>query len=533
MSIRQGDAMRDTLQKLCFNATIIFAFCLALNAGAFAATATPERDAVLMSPVSAVISPAGARLTFTEVARVEKREKDSRVIITIPDDATNLNISVPGRTIIRWSAVPVILKTSSERMTIREELVEKRDDLAANLETAKARIEVLKSQTQPANSQELANRQSLMQQQMPRLIEERANLERELSQVQRELAGMPAASGVGQSIEIVLLNDSRDEEKTKVDYSYDIGSCGWTPVYNFSANPDSDKSDLVYARLLAEIWQYTGLDWTDTEIVLASRGEGPREPRPLREWRVDSGQEKPAVHETATVARAMKAAPATMALHNDAAGVPASAPVIADADNIYATWKLSTKGLPEGKSRLLISEDTWNAPLQWLCRPTKTDNNIWIMAKYTLPPHKAWPAGIAQYNLEGQNIGEGVFRPSGGEATMYFGADPRMSVNMVVDSDKQGESGFINTSKTWTGAWTFTINNGHSVPIKVRVERPAPILGNDNITVSYKDNPKARINEKEHMIYWIVDAPANGKATIEQGVTISSPVKLPLLPDVP
>ena len=510
-------------------------YLIFLASAVFAAAEGDNRQSALASPHAAIISPNGARLLLSETASVDKRDKLNKISVTIPGDATNLDIAVPGHTIVRWINTPIVLKSSSGHMTRRAELEKTRDSLIANLETVNARIAVWKNQTQAANPQELTNRQSLMQQQMPGLIEERETLQFSLDQVQNELAGMPAPSGTGQLIEVFLEDDSRDGARVRVDYSYDIHSCGWTPIYNFNANPDTDKNNLVNVRLLAEVWQYTGIDWTAAEITLASRGEGPREPRPLRQWRVNNEPEKPVVHESATNAqpRARAAAHATFAMDRDFAAAPKAAPVIADSSNIYATWKLSAKGLPEGKSRMLISEDKWEAPLEWLCRPTRADNNIWIMAKYTLPSGKAWPAGLAQYNLEGQNIGEGQFSPNGGEAIMYFGADPRMSVQMVVDSDRQGESGFINTSKTWTGAWTFTLHNAHSIPIKVRVERPEPILGNDNITVSYKDNPKARINQKEHMIYWDIDVPANGKATIEQGVIISSPVKLPLLPDVP
>lgn len=513
---------------------LICAIWLAPLADVSAAEHTRETALAPASPLSVIISPEGARIETSENVRARKNGAETVLSVVAPRDSSNLNISVPGRTIIRWLSTPVSLKSSSGHATRRDALVAERDRLTANIETAVARIDSLKAGARISSAQELDNLQALIQRQMPALAEEVARLKATLKEVDGELAELPGSSGVGQRIDIVLADELREGEIVRVDYSYDVASCGWTPIYNFYANPDTDKNNLVNVELLAEVWQYTGLDWTNARVTLVTRGEGPREPRPLRRWFVRNEEEKPAALEAAPVARASRARGALAAKREISADEAANfARPTADADNLYAAWTLAARGLPEGRSRMLITADSWRAPLQWLCRPTKSDNNVWIMAKYTLPTDKAWPAGVAQYNLEGQNIGEGSFQPRGGVATLYFGADPRVTVNMVVDSDKQGETGFINTSKTWTGAWTFTLNNEHSIPIKVRVERPEPILGNDNITVTYKDKPKAQIDAKEHALVWIADVPAHGKAVIEQGVTISSPVKLPLLPDVP
>ena len=119
------------------------------------------------------------------------------------------------------------------------------------------------------------------------------------------------------------------------------------------------------------------------------------------------------------------------------------------------------------------------------------------------------------------------------KATLYFGADPRVNVRTFDDSRTKGESGFIKTSKTWTWAWTYTITNQHNRPVKVKVERPAPIIVDQDVTVTYNNTPRAVEDQKKHMLVWEVTAPANGRTAIQHDVTISSPTKLPLLPDIP
>ena len=73
----------------------------------------------------------------------------------------------------------------------------------------------------------------------------------------------------------------------------------------------------------------------------------------------------------------------------------------------------------------------------------------------------------------------------------------------------------------------------HNTAVKVKVERPAPIVTQENVQVSYKDKPVSMKDEKEHMVYWNIEVPANGKSQIEHSVTVTAPVKLELLPDVP
>ncbi len=77
------------------------------------------------------------------------------------------------------------------------------------------------------------------------------------------------------------------------------------------------------------------------------------------------------------------------------------------------------------------------------------------------------------------------------------------------------------------------MSNGHARPVTVRLERPAPVIVDEGVTVTYKDEPPAQKNEQEHMLFWNVEVPGNGKASVKHSVTISSPEKLPLFPDVP
>lgn len=493
---------------------------------------------VLSAPQKAIISPHGGRLEIGHEAEIQLVNGQPELSFVIPADASELRLIVPGHTIARWSSQPVILEPSSGNASHRTLIESRRDELVAELEAVKARLAVWQTQTGEASSQELASRQNMMQSEIPVLAARQEELQRRLTLVERELSELPPHAGVGQRIQVTLTQASADKKQARVDYSYNLSMCGWQAVYDFNARPDNGSGDMVEVRLLAEVWQYTGMDWKNTEIVLATLGSGPREPAPLQRWVVGAAQPSPRPEPRAAAynARAKAAAGREATADSSAvvlAAAPPAAPVVSNADAIYANWTLSAKGLPEGRSRVEISTDVWKAPLQWLARPTTNDNRVWLLAKYNLPVQQAWPAGTAQFSVDNQSVGDGAFNPDGREATLYFGADPRVNVRTTIDTNRQGESGFINTSKTWTGAWTYTISNEHSKSIQVKVERPAPVVANENITVTYKDQPPSQKDDKEHMVYWDVNVPAHGKTSIEHSVTISSPEKLPLFPAVP
>lgn len=488
-----------------------------------------ENGMNLASPISVLLSPNGGRLDFSQDLPVESINGDSVVRFAIPADANNLQISVTGRTILRFSQEPAKLDVRSDLAIFRNKLLAQKTDLSSKLLAIKSRIALLQGIPKSITAQELNQMQQILSDSLPGLAREQAELEKRLSVVEQELQHIPDNSRVGQVVSVILQETDANVRRARVNYSYMLPGCGWRAIYDFNARPDEGSNDIIDVRLLAEIWQYAGMDWKDTEITLATRGSGPREPQPLPEWVIDSNP-KP---QPRAVPMMLNAARGKAVATEGIADMDENAPVASDTQSVYATWKLSTKNLPEGKSRLVISKDAWKAPLEWLARPSRDDSRVFLMARYDLPTTQAWPDGLAEYCVDGQSVGNGIFHPHGGEATIYLGADPRVNVRTTIDSRKQGEKGFINTSKTWIWAWTYTVTNEHDKAIKVRLERPMPMIVDQGVTVTYDDKPDAMKDEKKHMLYWIVDVPAHGKASVEHSVTITSPTKLPLLPDVP
>ena len=480
------------------------------------------------SPISAILSPSGGQVQVEETLPVVMNDDLGILSFVLPGGAENLQISVPGHVIARWTSTPQALERKGHLAALREGLTAEINQINGKLAAIKAQLTLWQSPPTSSTFQDLTQREKRQSGAIPELIVEQANLESHLSVLRQQLDQMPLSPEMGQRVTIALRKPVT-AKSLQVTYSYQLRNCGWRPVYTFDAKTGNGKSNETSVRLMAEIWQLSGIDWQNAQITLISRGEGPREPSPLNKWVVDS-QAAPAP-QPAPMAR--KAAGRVMMMAAEADTASIEPPVVHDNSAVFARWNLAVRGLPEGRSRLLIVEDMWKTSLQWLTRPMVGDSRVWLMGKYTLPSEQSWPDGSAEFCVDGQGVGQGFFTPRGGEATLYFGPDPRVHVNVIVNSRRRGESGFIEKSRTWTWAWTYVLTNTHKSPVNVRLERPMPMIVDQGVTATYNDTPPAQHVTDEQMLLWNIEVPGDGKAEIKHSVTITSSKEMPMLSDIP
>ncbi len=262
---------------------------LAADAGAASGRGADVKVA-LASPATALLSPSGGRLEVEErLAPVTAGPDAGRTLVfAIPADAANLQLSVPGQTVVRWSSSPVALAESGALARARGELLTERGHLAARLVTVKTAIALWQAQPENAAPQDLVQRTKLLEESMPELVLRQEALEKRINLLQQRIERLPAGAELGQLVSVTLQKPVPGGEKVAVRYSYTWPHCGWEAVYDFNARPEEGSGGSIDVRLMADVWQYSGIDWRGTRVTLATRGGGPREPAPLPEWVVDS-----------------------------------------------------------------------------------------------------------------------------------------------------------------------------------------------------------------------------------------------------
>ena len=489
------------------------------------------------APRLAVISPSGAMLEVEQTVNARAvREGEGLVHIAsflLPPDAELTRLEAVGRTVMRWYSQPQARSSVSRR----QELEGERDRLTGELAAVRAEQSVWQVMPQNFSSGDTAQRVADIREHLPRLVQREAALEQRLKLLKAELQVLPPAQELGQRITLLMqasptVNSAGDAHPVTLRYTYSLPGCGWRPVYGFDAHSGQRHAGegSVSVRLMAEVWQNSGQDWTGAQIRLVTQGAGAREPRPLPVWQVQARLEKRARGEGAQAYKAARSSNLVGAAMGDAS----HADVKLDSQGAYAVWEPEVRGLPQGASRLMLREDVWQAPLQWLARPAvEGPCPVWLKAAYALPAGQVWPEGDALFSVDGQSVGRGHFRPIDGKAELFFGADPRVSLLVTADSQKRGESGFIDRRRVWSWAWTYRIRNGHGRPIEVTLERPAPRIEDADVTVRYEDRPEAVLDAGKHLLRWQLDVEPGAEAEVRHALSINAPRDMALDPVAP
>lgn len=503
-------------KSLC---TLLLLFLGTLPAAAAAA------EAVLGTPVRVLLSPRDAQITAEQdVAVAAGQDGRAEVRFLLPQGSVDVSITARDRAVEDWSSAVTRLDSPAQAQH------ERRSALTKELTAIEGEILAIQARLalwQTGSAKELSfadldQRDGKMRQLIPELHIRLHDLEEQAKALAAERDRLPT---VGKEAVLVAASLSGPAQGTaKLTYTYTTGQCGWRPLYRFTALPDQG---VVLAQLSGEIWQNSGQDWNSAEITLVSHNVRQQAPFNLLPWLVENVDTR----EQAADLQAQKPLPATrmMAMQEAAPAAPPPAPAIQMQDRAaFASWQLGKRALREGTSRLTIREAEWKAPIFWLARPAQGQQTF-IAARCTVDDPRAWPNGSASYFLDGAAVGAGVFALDGNKARLFFGSDPRVTVEREMASRQSGKSGIIGKRQNWEWSWTFKAFNGRSKPILLRVEDAQPQAGDKDITVTMNSKPEPKLGE-EHTLYWESTVPANQGTTITHTVAISAPVDMQVNP---
>ncbi|MBR3663077.1 MAG: DUF4139 domain-containing protein [Desulfovibrio sp.] len=482
----------------------------------------------LVPPKAALLSQQGAILRVEQKALVEEHNGKSRLTLLVPAKAENLRIEVAGARIVQEENFPCKLTATSARAKRSLELKARLEGANTRLALVQERLKIWNIIPKNLGPADIEAWDSKKMQVLTALVPEAEALEREIQELTEELKSLPKPESTGKCVRVTLADRVKDTH-LPVTYSYALNNCGWRAHYAFAIAPEKAK-DRVVVRLMAKVWQESGMDWTDTEITLVTGSKGKLAPPPLRSWVLEAREERSKGREKAMYeeSAAMPAAMMANARRSDSHSLPQQ-----DTSGIYASWLLPARSLEQGESSMLISQKEWESPLLWIARPGISQGQVYLMARHEIAEGEVWPDGEAVFSVSGQETGKGQFAVKGPELVLYFGCDPRVSLEVVQDKRKRGESGFLGRDKTWTWAWTYVLHNSHSQPVRVRLERPDPQIVQEQISVRFEEKPKADVDAKKHIRFWELEVPASGTQTISHSLTIKAPESLLFAPTAP
>ena len=470
-------------------------------------------------PHSVELFPGGARITLNEDGLLTEVRNDQPVVsLLLPDGAAEVSPVVEGQRILRWMLTPVTSEPQGEAAAQRRQLLARADELEGRIAACTARMELHRQLPGGADGATVENLSALAEKTVPGLMAERQRLTRELEQLRKLINAVPAASGQGKRLDIVLAQFPG--KPVRVTCTYTLHDCGWQPRYSLNARPGTGKVDIVMS---AEVWQYSGMDWDKARLTLVTRTPGEIAPDALPDWIIEPVA--PGRPRLAGPPAQGKAVPLMAAVDNS--GIPARE------DGAFVRWEIPTAGLAQGKSILNVTSEEWAAPMQWLARPSAGESRVWMTAEYAFDDRPSWPAGLMECRIDGQYVGTGAFRPEAGKVKLFFGADPRVTVATINETRKENESGIINARRFWRWSWRYAIRNERPEEVRVRLERPLPRSVDERVALKLGGTPAPATDEDAGILFWDVKVPARGTSDVRQEVEITAPADLKLAPVAP
>lgn len=484
-----------------------------------------------------ILFPNAAKVT--ETAKVHPQcgsNEKCRVTLTLPSqtDPDSLIVSLPGasRTKIDDIQIKAITRQDEAKISeLRKQIVKaknNRNDLHAKLQALNVQLQFWQMQTKAktktvpdADNLSAAIGRNVKKANLEKFIIETGieKIDKQLKELQDNLNQI--VGGKETAWEATVTFSGRPNEVT-LSHNYNIGGCGWLPLYRVEALPAEKKVTFSWE---AQLWQSSGVDWKQAQIYLATMQPALTVvPPDLPEWMIKKRSRR--VYESMRMEeRSMAGAAAPLA--KKSMGDEDQNVIEETIKTTYSVWSIGKKDIPAGaKQRLKIKEENWPADFLFLARPS-LGQQAFVRAQVKLANSVDIPFGEALFLIDGAVLGKRNFSFAGNEGTLYFGTSPLISVTSSTLTNKTGEQTVFQNKQTQLWQWLIEAKNSSNNNIKLRIEEPAPQARDKRIHLTFKQIPEP--TEKDHAKFiWIVDVPARQKITIQNVVELEAPKDLDL-----
>lgn len=506
-----------------FSLLVLVSFLLSFSSTAYAAV----KEVTLF--------PNAARVT--ETAKVHPQcgnGEKCRTILTLPPlaDPESLVVSLPAASRVKIDDIQMNAVMRRDEAGIAElrkqigKLKNDRQELQAKLQALNVQLQFWQMQTKAktktvadADNLAAAIGRSVKKSNQEKFVVE-AGIEKTDKRLKELQENLDRAVGNKETAwDATLTFSGHNQNEIVLSYNYNLGGCGWLPLYRIEALPAENKVSFSWE---AQLWQSSGVDWKQVQINLATMQPATTViPPDFPDWIIKQRSRriyKSALKEAA--APAMVQRPYEAEENQDAA-------VGQTVKTTYSVWSIGRKDIPAGeRRRLKIKEENWPADFLFLARPS-LDRQAFVRAQVKFAGSVEIPSGEALFLIDGAILGKRNFAFAGTEGLLYFGTSPLVSVTSSTLADKAGAKTVFQNKQTQLWQWSIEAKNSSAGNVKLRIEEPAPQARDERIHLTFKQNPEPQ--EKDHTKFvWIVDVPARQKITIENTVEMEAPKDMDL-----
>jgi len=329
-----------------------------------------------------------------------------------------------------------------------------------------------------------------------------------------------------------------------LELEYLVQGAGWSPLYDLRAASDAHSVDLAYR---AQVFQQTGEDWNDVELLLSTArpnlgAQGP-DPRPVWLW-IDEPVARGARRES------LKAL-GYLGEEEDRAGAPAaeealnqpaaSMMAVVESQGLSVRFRLATRETIESRGQptsVLVGEAHFDVAPEYYATPA-LDTNVWLRGVATNTSDWVMLPGRASVYFGADFIGHAqldAVQP-GQKFDLHLGADPAWTLERTRTDDLTKKPGVFGSRVRREEGWRIELsNNGAAVAsakgtARVIVREALPRPKDDRIEVKLgKATPRLseaerwkQEREDEGILTWELNLASGAKAAITYSTEISYP----------
>ncbi len=316
------------------------------------------------------------------------------------------------------------------------------------------------------------------------------------------------------SNEVAVSISAKSAGTFDLDLSYILYDAGWVPTYNIRVDKINTPAQLNY---IANVYQNSGFDWNDVDIVLSTRNPNRNNTKPeLYPWYLDFPRPV-SFQRDAKAAGMMK----SVSMDNMVQAAPQVAESMADYFEAVET-QLAVEFTPSMKYSIpsdakqhsvAIKDYSVKANYEYYAVP-KLDNNAFLVALLTDWSEFNLLPGEANIYFENSFVGKTNINPETTKDTLAvsLGRDENISISREQLKDFT-EDKFLSSDIERTFGYEIKLKNSKKGAVKIIVEEQIPISQQEDIVVKVIELSGAKYNSENGELKWTVNVDAGKSVT--------------------
>ena len=333
---------------------------------------------------------------------------------------------------------------------------------------------------------------------------------------------------------VVVTLSANEAANGKINFSYLVGTAGWTPLYDIRSDSQTGKISLTYK---AQVYQSSGIDWDNVKLNISTNNPFVNKTKPeLNAWYIDYyafKQKNLELNEVAIRgARNIPQAAFNQGYFLNDKKVEDEPAMEADQFTtvvhqlIAAEFKIdlpySIKSNNE-KNLVLIKSSELNTSFKYYAVP-KVDPGVYLVAQMTKLDELQLVPASANIFFDGSYIGETYIDPTSMDDTLNLslGKDPNIVVKRTLLKQKSKDK-IVQDKRERTFAYQIEIQNNKSSSIQVIVQDQLHMTTNADITIEATDKGNAREIPGNGILEWEYKLKAGENKKWEFGFKVKHP----------